>query len=446
METNATTPVTEAAPPSSSLERSLDLSVVIADLEKNTDQRLRQKSKKLKMPGFRPGKVPFDIVKRHYGQDAHLDALNELLGKSFDEAVKAQQMRIAGAPKIKPKKTESTTHLEFTAEFEVYPEIELADLETIEIERPTLEVGAAELESTMNMLRRQRARYEPITDRAAARGDRVIVDFSGKKSDGQPLSGNEGRNHSIVLGEGMMPADFENAAIGMKVGESKHLSLTLPDNYYHIKDIAGHTADFEFTVKQVDEVILPEIDAEFARSLGIPDGDVDKMRAEIEANLKREVKNRLKSRVRSQIMDVLLKSNPVKVPETLVEMEIDRMEQHARQEMEQRNGRKLKNFPLRREWFAERARQSVCLSLILSEIVRRNDLYAKPEQIDSAITEFAQSYEHPQGVIDWYRSQPQRMIDIENVVVDDNIVEWVLAGAKVVDKPISFDELMSQRG
>jgi trigger factor len=445
METNATPPVAEAAPPTGGLERSLDLSIVIADLEKNTDQRLQQKSRKLKMPGFRPGKVPFDIVKRHYGQEAHLDALNELLKKSFDEAVKAQQMRIAGIPRIKPKKTESTTHLEFTAEFEVYPEIELADLKTIEIERPTLEIGAVELENTLNVLRKQRARYEPV-ERTAAMGDRVIVDFSGKKSDGQPLPESEGRDHSIVLGEGMMPADFDNAAIGMKAGESKHLSLTFPDNYYHIKDVAGHTVDFEFTIKRVDKVILPELDAEFATSLGIDDGDVDKMRTEIDANLKREVKNRLKSRTRYRVMEALLKNNPLKVPRALVETEIDQLIQDTLKEMEQRDGRKLANFPLQREWFTARAEQRVSLNMIFSEIVQRNGLYAMPDQIRDVIEENAQSYEHPEDVIRWYYAHPERLIEVENTVVENNVVEWVLAGAKIVDKAIAFEELMGWRG
>ncbi|MDR2112243.1 MAG: trigger factor [Candidatus Accumulibacter sp.] len=443
METNATTPAAEAAPPPPSvLERSLDLSVVIADLDKDIDQRLKRMSRKLKMPGFRPGKVPFSIVKQQYGQEAYVDALNDSLQKSFDDAVKARQIRVAGNPRIDRKETESETQLEFTAVFEVFPEIQVAGLEGIEIERPTLEIGAPELESTLNVLRRQRVRYEPV-DRAAARGDRVVVDFLGKKG-GETFQGGEAKDYPIVLGEGAMLADFENAVTGLKAGEAKTFELTFPADY-HARDIAGQTVTFDVTVKQVNEAILPEIDAAFARALGIADGDVDKMRAEIEANLKREVKNRLKSRVKNQVMDALLKANPVEAPKALVEAEIDHLMQNARQDMEQRSGRKLKDFPIRREWFASKARRRVSLGLLLSEIVKANDLRARPEQVRLVVEEAAQSYEHPEEIVRWYYAQPQRLAEVEGMVIEDNVVEWALAGARVVDKAVAFDELMGQR-
>ncbi|MDR1934287.1 MAG: trigger factor [Candidatus Accumulibacter sp.] len=443
MENNATTPVVEAAPQPGVLERSLDLSVLVAELDKDVDQRLRRMGKNLKMPGFRPGKVPFNIVKQQFGQEAYVDALNAALEKSFSEAVKAAEMRVAGSPRIEPKKTEDETRLEFTALFEVYPEIEVAGLDGVEIERPTLEIGASELESTLDVLRRQRVRYQPV-DRAATKGDRVTIDFLGKKDD-EPFPGGEARDYPLVLGEGAMLADFENAVTGLKAGEAKTFEQTFPAGY-HAKDLAGQTARFEVTVKQVSEAILPEIDADFARALGIADGDVDKMRAEIEANLKREVKNRLKSRVKNQVMDALLKTNPVEAPKALVEAEIDHLMNNARQDMEQRSGRKLKDFPVKREWFAEQARRRVSLGLLLSEIVKLNELRARPEQIKLVVEEIAQSYEHPEEIVRWYYAQPQRLAEIEGVVIEDNVVEWALSGARVVDKAVAFDELMGQRG
>ena len=431
METNATTPVDEA-PLSGALERRLDLSVLIADLDKSIAQRLRRVSRNLKMPGFRPGKVPFHIVKQQYGQEAYFDALNESLKKSFDEAVKAQEMRVAGGPKIGPKKTESTTHLEFTA---------VADLSPVEIERPTLEIGAAELESTLEVLRRQRVRYEPV-ERAAATGvgDRVTVDFLGKK-EGQPFPGGEGKDHSFVLGDGTMLVDFEIAVTGMKAGESKTFDLCFPDNY-HVRDLAGQTVCFELTLKEVCAAVLPEIDAKFAQSLGIADGDIDKMRAEIEANLKREVKNRLKARIKNQVMDALLRTHPIEVPKALVEADIDHLMQDAREDMERRGGQKLKDFPVRREWFADRARRRVHLGLLFSEIVKRKGLHPRPEQIRAAIEEVAQSYEYPEEVTRWYYKEPQNMADVEGMVTEDNVVEWALSNARVVDRAIAFDELM----
>ena len=442
MDTNATTTNAEAAPQPSALERRLDLSVVIADLDKEIDQRLKRMGKNVKMPGFRPGKVPFNIVKQQYGYEAHMDALNEALEKAFKEAVKAQQMRVAGNPKIEPKKTESETHLEFTATFEVYPEIKVADLKEVEIERPVLEVGATELENTLNVLRKQRVSYEPV-DRAAAKGDRVTIDFLGKK-DGVPFQGGEAKDYPFVLGEGTMLADFENAVTGMKAGESKTFEMTFPTEY-HAKDLAGQAVTFDISVKQVSEPILPEIDAEFAKSLGIADGDTEKMRAEIETNLKREVKSRLKSRVKNQVMDALLKTNPIDVPAALVEIEIDQLIQNARHDMEQRSGKKLKDFPIQREWFTDQAKRRVSLGLVLSEIVKANELHAKPEQIKAVVEEAAQSYEHPEEVVRWYYAQPQRLAEIEGLVIEDNVVDWALASAKVLDKAITFDELMGQQ-
>jgi trigger factor len=442
MDTNATTTNAEAAPQPSALERRLDLSVVIADLDKEIDQRLKRMGKNVKMPGFRPGKVPFNIVKQQYGYEAHMDALNEALEKAFKEAVKAQQMRVAGNPKIEPKKSESETHLEFTATFEVYPEVKVADLNEVEIERPVLEVGTTELENTLDVLRKQRVRYEPV-DRVAAKGDRVTIDFLGKK-DGVPFQGGEAKDYPFVLGEGTMLADFENAVTGMKAGESKTFEMTFPTDY-HAKDLAGQAVTFDISVKQVGEPILPEIDAEFAKSLGIADGDTEKMRAEIETNLKREVKSRLKSRVKNQVMDALLKTNPIDVPAALLEIEIDQLIQNARHDMEQRSGKKLKDFPIQREWFTDQAKRRVSLGLVLSEIVKANELHAKPEQIKTVVEEAAQSYEHPEEVVRWYYAQPQRLAEIEGVVIEDNVVEWALSSAKVLDKPIAFDDLMGQQ-
>jgi trigger factor len=442
METNATPPAAETAPQPSVLERSLDLSVVIADLEKDIDQHLRRMGKTLKMPGFRPGKVPFNVIKQHYGHEAYVDALNDALGKSFGEAVKAQQLHVAGNPKVEPKKTESTTHLEFTAVFEVYPEIKVADLKDVEIERATLEVGASELENTLEVLRKQRVRYEP-TDRAAAKDDRVTIDFLGKKG-GEPFQGGEAKDFPFVIGEGRMLTDFESAVTGLKAGESKTFDMTFPADY-HAKDLAGQPVSFEVTVKEVSDAILPEIDSKFAKSLGIIDGDVEKMRAEIESNLKREVKNRLKSRVKNQVMEALLKTNPIETPKALVEMEIDQLMQNARQDMEQRSGKKLKDFPMQREWFTDQAKRRVGLGLLLSEIVKLNGLHAKPEQIKSIVDDAAQSYEHPEEVVRWYYAQPDRLTEIESLVIEDNVVDWVLSNARVLDKPIAFNELMDQQ-
>ncbi len=422
------------------LERSVDLSIAIADIEKEMDQRLKRMGKNIKMPGFRPGKVPFSIVKQQYGDQARHEVLSEQLDRVFGETVTAQKLRVAGYPRIEPKTTESTTHIEFTATFEIYPEFVPGDLSTAEVERPVLEVGEAEITKTLDILRKQRVSYADA-DRAAAKEDRVVIDFLGKK-DGVPFAGGEAKDYPFVLGQGQMLPDFENAVEGAKAGESKTFDLAFPADY-HAKDLAGQTVQFDITVKQVQAPVLPELDAEFATSMGIVDGDVAKMKAEIEANLKREVKKRIEAKLKDQVMEALLKANPIAIPGALVDMEIQRLMQAARQDMEQR-GMKTKDFPIQPEWFADQAKRRVTLGLILAEVVKTEKLQATPEQVRAMVEETAQSYEHPEEVIRWYYAQPQRLGEVEGVAIENNVVEWVLGKAKVTDKAAVFDELMGQ--
>ena len=423
------------------LERRVDLSIAIADVEKVMEQRLKRMGKNVKMAGFRPGKVPFGIVKQQHGDQARHEVLSEELDRVFGEAVTAQKMRVAGYPRIEPKATESTTHLEFSAVFEVYPEITLGDVATAEVERPILEVSAAEIDKTLDILRKQRVSYEDA-DRAAVKEDRVVIDFLGKK-DGVPFQGGEAKDYPFVLGQGMMLPDFENAVEGAKAGESKTFDLAFPADY-HAADLAGQTVQFDITVKQVQAPKLPELDADFAIGMGIADGDVSKMRAEIEANLKREVKRRIEGKLKDQVMEALIKTNPIAVPGALVEMEIQRLMQSARQDMEQR-GMKVKDMPIQPEWFADQAKRRVTLGLILAEIVKTEKLHATPDQVRAMVEEGAQSYEQPEEVIRWYYAQPQRLQEVEGVAIEKNVVDWVLSKAKVTDKAEVFDELMGQK-
>ncbi len=423
------------------LERRLDLSVAIDALESATEQRLKRMGRNMKMPGFRPGKVPFAMVKQQYGAEARHEALTEALNTAFGEAVVGQKLNVAGYPNIEPKKTESTTHLEFSAVFEVYPEFALGDLSASSVERPVLDVSDAEVDKTLDILRKQRVRYS-ATDRAAAKEDRVVIDFLGKK-DGEPFQGGQASDYPFVLGQGMMLPEFEAAVEGMKAGESKTFDMTFPADYF-AKDLAGQTVQFEITAKQVMAPTLPEVDADFAKTLGIEDGDIAKMRAEIEGNLKREVKKRIEARLKDQVMDALVSANPIPVPNALVEMEVQRLIQNARQDMEQR-GMKAKDFPIQPEWFADQAKRRVTLGLILAELVKSEKLQAKPEQIKALVEEAAQTYENPAEVVGWYYAQPQRLSEVEAVVIENNVVEWVLSKAQVTDKTVAFDELMGQK-
>ena len=423
------------------LERRIDLSIAIADVEKVMEQRLKRMGKNMKVPGFRPGKVPFSIVKQQHGDQARHEVLSEELDRVFGETVTEKKMRVAGYPRIEPKTTESTTHIEFSAIFEIYPEFTPGDLSTAEVERPILEVSAAEVDKTLDILRKQRVSYEDA-DRAAAKEDRVVIDFLGKK-DGVPFQGGEAKDYPFVLGQGMMLPDFENAVEGAKAGDTKTFDLTFPADY-HAKDLAGQTVQFDVTVKQVQAPVLPELNAEFATSMGIADGDVTKMRTEIETNLKREVKRRIEGKLKDQVMEALIKVNPISIPTSLVDMEIQRLMQAARQDMEQR-GMKVKDMPIQPEWFADQAKRRVTLGLILAEVVKTEKLQATPEQVRAMVEENAQSYEHPEEVIRWYYAQPQRLQEVEGVAIENNVVAWVLGKAKVTDKAAVFDELMGQK-
>jgi trigger factor len=422
----------------SSLERRIDLAVATVDLDKDVDQRLKRMGRNVKLPGFRPGKVPFSIVKQHYGEQARSEALSEALDRVFGEAVQSQKLRVAGYPRIEPKKSEDTSKIEFSAIFEVYPEFKMGDVSGEAIDKPQLEVGAAEIDKTIDILRKQRVRYEDAV-RAAGDGDRVVIDFLGKK-DGVPFAGGEAKDYPFVLGQGVMLADFEKAVQGMKAGESKTFDMTFPADY-QAKDLAGQTVQFDITVKTVQAAVLPEVNDEFAKQLGIAGGEVDKMRAEIEGNLKREVKKRLTARVKEQVMDALVKTNPIDVPVALIDMEVERLVNAARQDMAQR-GMKDKDLPIRPEWFTEQAKRRVSLGLILAELVKSENLQATPEKVKAKVEESAQSYENPDEVVRWYYAQPQRLADVEAVVLEDNVVEWVLGRAKVTEKVVSFDELM----
>ncbi|MFA6311573.1 MAG: trigger factor [Sterolibacterium sp.] len=423
---------------SNALERRLDMSVSLAGIDQDVEQRLKHLARTVKMAGFRPGKVPFKMVAQQYGPQTRSEAIGAAVEKAFGEKVRERNMRVAGYPRIEPKDSADKSQIEFTAVFEVYPDIKLAEVNDREVERPVLSVGDAEIDKTIEVLRKQRTTYV-AAGRAAANGDRVVIDFIGRR-DGEPFPGGQGTDFAMMLGGGQMLADFEAAVDGMSVGETKTFDLTFPAEY-QAKELAGQTVQFEVTVKQVEAPQLPELDAEFARSLGIADGDTAKMRGEVKDNLEREVKKRLQARVKQQVMDALLAANSVDTPKSLIDMESRQMAEAALKDLESR-GMSAKTIPVEPAWFTEQATRRVKLGLLLSELVKDKQLFAKPEQVRAVIDDFAATYEDPAEVVRWYYSQPERMSEAEALVIENNVVDWVLANARVVDKPIAFDELM----
>ena len=423
----------------SSPERRIDLTVVMADIDADVNARLKKLARTVKMAGFRPGKVPFKMVEQNYGPQARSEAIGAAVEKSFAEKVQEQKLRVAGYPKIEPKPAaNSDAQIEFSAVFEVYPEVTLADVTGKEIERVTFTVTDAEVDKTLDVLRKQRTEFV-AADRAAAKDDRVTVDFLGRK-DGVEFPGGKAEGYPFVIGQGQMLPEFESAAIGLKAGEKKTFEMTFPADY-QAADLAGQKVEFDVTVHKVEGPQVPALDAEFAKSIGIADGDLAKMREEVKTNLEREVKKRVQSRIKNQVLDMLLAANPVEVPKALIEAESQQMAQAALQDMQAR-GMDTKNIPFNPDWFTEQAVRRVKLGLILAELVKSKDLRAKPEQVRAVVEDFASTFEQPEQVVHWYYSQPQRLAEAEALAVENNVVEWMLANAKAVDKSIDFDELM----
>ena len=423
---------------SSALERRIEMTVVLAEIEKDVDQRLKQMSRTVKMPGFRPGKVPMKMVAQQYGSQARSDAIGAAVEKAYGEKVREQKLRVAGYPRIEPKSDVAPGQLGFTAVFEVYPDITPADISGEAIEKPTLTVTEAEVDKTLEVLRKQRTTYEE-TDRASAKDNRLVIDFVGRK-DGEEFPGGRASDYSVTVGGGMMLPDFEAQMLGVKAGDTKAFDVSFPADY-QAAELAGATVQFEMSVKKVEAARLPEIDADFSRQLGVADGDVGKMRGEVRSNLEREVKKRLLAKVKEQVMDALLRVNPLTVPKALVDMEAEQMAEAARRDMEQR-GMGMKNIPVEASWFTEQATRRVKLGLLLAELVKSRDLHVKPEQVRAIVDEFAETFEDPKEVVRWYYSQPQRLAEAEALALENNVVEWVLANAKVSEVPIAFDALM----
>ncbi|OVZ54751.1 trigger factor [Pigmentiphaga sp. NML080357] len=425
----------------SGLERRVDLSVPVADIEKEVETRLKRLARTAKMPGFRPGKVPLPMLARTYGPDVRMEVLNAKIGDALEKAVAESKLRLAGSPSVEPK-TEGVPEdvVAFTATFEVYPEVVIPDLSALEIANAKSEVGDAEVERTVEILRKQRVSFEEREGRAAADNDRVTLDFAGT-IDGVAFEGGTAQDFPFVLGQGRMLPEFEQAARGMKAGETKVFPLAFPADYGSA-EVAGKTAEFTITIKKVEEGVLPAVDAEFAKQLGQAEGDVEKLRADIRANLEREVRNRTQARTKASVMDALAKAATFDIPKALVSDDTERRIAAAREDLKQRGVPNADKLPIPAEAFASESERRVRLGLLVSELVKTENLKAKPDQIRARIEDFAQSYERPEEVVRYYLTDKARLAEIEAIVLEDNVVQHVLSKAKVTDEQVSFDELM----
>lgn len=423
------------------LERKITLTLPEETISNEVQARLRRLARTVRMDGFRPGKVPISIVAQQYGDSVRFEVMNDKVGQAFFDATREAELRVAGQPAITPAEEAAEGQMAFDAVFEVFPEVQIGDLTDLDIEKVTAEVTDDAIERTLDILQKQRRTFaQRPQDAAAEAGDRVTVDFSGK-IDGEPFEGGQAEGFSFVLAEGQMLPEFETAVMGMKVGESKTFPLAFPEDY-HGQEVAGRSADFMITVKKLEAAKLPEVNDQFAKSLGVKDGTVQALREDIAQNLGREMHFRLASRNKQAVMDALLTKAELDVPKTSVHQEVHRMIDSARAELESRGVEDASQVPMPHEQFEEQAERRVRLGLIVGALVEAQKLEATPEQIRAQVEELASSYEKPREVIRYYYADKQRLADVEGIVVENNVTEYVLGQARVTERTVPFDELM----
>ena len=424
----------------SGLERRIDVAISTADVEKEVQTQLKRVARTAKIQGFRPGKAPLSIVERNHGAGIRYDAINNELGKALDSAIEKTGLRIAGSPSVEGKEDAPEGSMVFSATFEVYPEITLPELSELEITRSQIEVGDKDVERTIDILRKQRANYEASADRAAQDEDRVTLDFVGT-IEGVAFEGGSAEGFSFVLGQGRMLPEFEEAAKGLKAGDEKVFTLDFPEDYGG-EEVAGKTAEFTIKITEVAEPQLPELNDEFAKELGQAEGDIEALLADVRLNIEREAKSRVDAKTKANVMEALLAASEFDAPKALVANEIKNRIAMAREELKERGLPNADDMPIPEEVFQEEAERRVRLGLLLSELVEKAELKATPEQVRERIEAFAQNYEQPEQVISYYLSDPQRHAEIEAIVLEDNVVAHIVAGAKVTDEDVDFEQLM----
>ena len=426
------------------LERKITLTLPVNVIQSEVDSRLKRLARTVKMDGFRPGKVPMNVVAQRYGYSVHYEVMNDKVGEAFAQAANEARLRVAGQPKITEKEQSPEGELAFDAIFEVFPDVKIGDLASAEVERVTAEVTNSAIDRTVDILRKQRRTFaQRPQDAAAQEGDRVTVDFEGK-IEGEPFQGGKADDYQFLIGDGQMLKEFEAAVRGMKVGESKTFPLAFPADY-HGKEVAGKQADFMVTVKKIEAANLPEVNEALAKSLGIADATVAGLRADIKKNLEREVKFRLLARNKQAVMDALLAKAELDLPKSSVQLEVDRMIEGARADLKQRGIKDADKAPIPEEMFRPQAERRVRLGLVVAELVRSSELHARPEQVKTHVEELAASYEKPEDVVRWYYSDNRRLAEVEAIVIENNVTDFVLGKAKVSAKSISFEDLMGQQ-
>ncbi|MCD8548402.1 MAG: trigger factor [Aeromonadaceae bacterium] len=421
------------------LERRLTITVPADVMDKEINTRLNKLAKTRRIDGFRPGKAPVAMIKKMYGQSVAADVANDLMQRNYIEAVIAQKLSPVGAPSMDVKTFETGADFVFTATFEVYPEIEVQNLEAIQVEKPVAAVADADLDKMLETLRKQHATWVEA-DAAAAEGLRVNMNFVGS-IDGEEFEGGKAENFNLVMGAGRMIPGFEDGIQGKKAGESFDIDVTFPEEY-HAEHLKGKAAKFAITLNKVEKQELPELTEEFVKRFGIEDGAVDSLKAEVRKNMERELSQALKNRVKEQVLNGLVEHNALDVPQAAVAQEIEGLRQQAMQRFGGAQGNNVPQLP--DELFQAQAERRVRIGLLLGEVIRTNEIKADDARVKSIIESMATAYEDPQEVVDYYFKNEQLLNNIRNLAVEEQAVDFIMSKAQVTEKPMSFDEVINK--
>ncbi len=420
------------------LGRRVTITVAADSIEKAVKSELVKAAKNVRIDGFRKGHVPMNIVEQRYGASVRQDVLGDLMQRSFVDAIIKEKINPAGAPNYVPGEYKQGEDFTYSVEFEVYPEVELKDLESIEVEKPVVEVNDADVDTMLETLRKQQATWKE-TDAAATAEDRATLDFTGS-IDGEEFEGGKATDFVLAMGQGRMIPGFEEGVIGHKAGEEFTIDVNFPEDY-HAENLKGKSAKFAIVLKKVEVRELPELTEEFIKRFGVADGSLAGLRAEVRKNMERELKGAVRNRVKTQAIDGLVSANNIDVPTALVDGEIDVLRRQAAQRF---GGNEKQAAELPRELFEEQAKRRVVVGLLLGEVISQHELKADEDRVKALIEEMASAYEDPQEVIEFYSKNKELMNNMRNVALEEQAVETLLAKAKVTEKPTTFSELMNQ--
>ncbi|MET1218239.1 MAG: trigger factor [Glaciecola sp.] len=425
------------------LERRVTVTVPAANIDEAVKARLQQLAKTQRINGFRPGKVPVKVIQNRFGASVRQEVTGDVVQRHFYEAIIQEKITPAGMPTFDLTKDVAGEDLEFTATFEVYPEVELQALDKVTIEKPVVEIKDKDLKEMMKTLQTQHADWKE-GKRKAKKDDRVTIDFVGT-IDGEEFEGGKAEDFPLELGKGRMIPGFEDNIIGLKPGEECVADVTFPEDY-HAENLKGKAAQFAITVKKVEGLNLPKVDEEFAKLFGVEEGGVEALEAEVQKNMQRELDQTVKAKVKENVIDALLEAHEITVPQALLDQEINALREQAKQRFAQQAGGQTDNLPeLPAELFTDNAKRRVSIGLILGEVIKANDLKADEDKVNALIETTASAYEDPQEVIDYYQSNQELMTQMQNVALEEQAIDWVLSQAKVKEVKTKFDEIMNKQ-